>query len=175
MLIHTFIQPLVGEISHIEPRRLPHTHVGFNLKYFSSSCVLFIKRTHSDIVGVDVIWTRNFWIGFFDYNSRRVNCQHEVIQINPQQRHSFQRSQKFNIIWQAGGYQSAIFTLRSAVYVDSFLFVSFFPQEVGETGNVRSLRDSQGRIFLYLFLLLFSGFWPSFLGYNSLHSCCWRT
>lgn len=61
------------------------------------------------------------------------------------------------------------------LYVDWCLFVSFFPQEVRETGNGRLLWDLQGRIFLYLFLLLFSGFWPSFRGYSSLHSCCWST
>lgn len=55
------------------------------------------------------------------------------------------------------------------------LFVSLFPQEDGETGNGRLLRDLHGRIFLYRFLLLFSGFWPSLRGYSSLHSCCWRT
>lgn len=56
-----------------------------------------------------------------------------------------------------------------------YLCHAFFPQEAGEAGNSSMLSDSQGRIFLYLFLLLFSGFMPSFRGYSSLHSCCWST
>lgn len=34
------------------------------------------ESTHSDVVGVDVIWTRKIWICFHDFNPRRVNCKH---------------------------------------------------------------------------------------------------
>lgn len=36
----------------------------------------------------------------------------------------------------------------------------------------RSKCGSQGRMFLYLFLFLFSTLWPSLRLYSSLHSCC---
>lgn len=34
------------------------------------------ESTHSDVVGVDVIWTRKIWICFHDFNPRRVNWKH---------------------------------------------------------------------------------------------------
>lgn len=139
------------------------------------AALLSLTHTHSDIVCVDVVWTRSVWFGVFYHNSCRVNCKDDVQQMNAQ------RSEQF---WNhtdrmAADRLQAIKTLSlcSAMgcYVVSCLFFSLFPQEVGETGNDRLLRNSQGRIFLYLFLLLFSGFWPSFRGYSSLHSCCWST
>lgn len=85
----------------------------------------------------------------------------------PEITHRSQLSYRFDVIKAA--------SLCSAGASVGCLFVSLFPQEGGETGNGRLLRDLHGRIFLYRFLLLFSGFWPSLRGYSSLHSCCWRT
>lgn len=31
------------------------------------------EQTHSDVVCIDVVWTRNFWICFPDFNASRVN------------------------------------------------------------------------------------------------------
>lgn len=137
-------------------------------------------QTHSDVVGIDVVWTKNLWISFPEFNPSRVDWKHKVkLSLMHNKKSMISRDNTWcfffrtHVYWQAVIYQS--FTLCRGLYVSCCTFVSLFPQEVGETGNGRLLRDSQGRIFLYLFLLLFSGFWPSFRGYSSLHSCCWST
>lgn len=139
------------------------------------TCILCIaKQTHSDVVGIDVVWTKNVWICFRNFNPSCVNWKHKVKLIKAQQNvYSFLRAHMkvaffSNLKSNWSSHSAEVSTLSTCV-------MSFFPQEVGETGNGRLLCDSQGRIFLYLFLLLFSGFWPSFRGYSSLHSCCWST
>lgn len=44
------------------------------------------EHTHSDIVGIDVVWTRNIRIHFPDFNTCRVDWKHKVKTISTQQK-----------------------------------------------------------------------------------------
>lgn len=142
------------------------------------------ERTHSDVVGIDVVRTKNIWICFPDFHPSCVDWKHNV-------KLSFRHNKMSTVSWHQTfvtlcsfssimsiDRQWAIMTRSSrsaeASTLSGVYLCHSFHRKL-ERGNGRLLRDLQGRIFLYLFLLLFSGFWPSFRGYSSLHSCCWST
>lgn len=118
-----------------------------------SSCVVVTMRpqtleTYSDVVGVDVIWTHNISIPAPQGDPGVIDLWEQVDRVRTRRENEDNCSMSVEMC--------------CTVWL------------IWKRNVTDRIQNSQGRIFLYLFLLLFSGLWPSSLLFFTFASDFWR-